>query len=369
MTADYAELKKHRIREIREAQIHSSYVRSIERNARIKHHGDGIDSRILIVTTDRGAVGWGLNATRDEVPSDFEGVSVADIFDPRVGVTARAALSLDFALHDLAGTILNKPVSGMLGGRGESAVRCYDGAIYMDDLLPEEDPIGVKGILENCRRDHSLGYRDFKIKVGRGFQWMDREEGLERDIAVTRAVRERYPKSDLLVDANDGFTLEDAIRYMEAVADCNLYWFEEPFREEREPLRELKRFLSKSSPGTLVADGESKPEIDYLLELAGQGLVDVLLMDIRSYGLTSWRRIMPRIEQLGVKASPHAWGDPLKCVYAVQLAAGLGNVPTVEGVPSATEGDVLEEYRLEEGFLRRPEGTAGFAMRLSQDLL
>jgi len=33
----------------------------------------------------------------------------------------------------------------------------------------------------------------------------------------------------VLVDANDAYTVADMIRYVQAVADCNLYWIEEPF--------------------------------------------------------------------------------------------------------------------------------------------
>ena len=61
-------------------------------------------------------------------------------------------------------------------------------------------------------------------------------------------------------------------------------------------------------------------------------------MDVMSFGLTPWRRIMPTLVELGVAASPHAWGRPLKTIYAAHLAAGLGNVEIVEGVPGITDG-------------------------------
>jgi D-galactarolactone cycloisomerase len=40
----------------------------------------------------------------------------------------------------------------------------------------------------------------------------------------------------------------------------------------------------------------------------------------------------------GAWGSPHAWGRPLKTLYAAHLAAGLGNVDVVEGVPGTTDG-------------------------------
>ena len=66
--------------------------------------------------------------------------------------------------------------------------------------------------------------------------------------------------------------------------------------------------------------------------------LDVLLMDVMSFGVTRWRQTMPAVREAGVVASPHAWGRPVKTLYAAQLAAGLGSVEVVEGVPGMTAG-------------------------------
>src|SRR5207244_9661773 len=161
---------------------------------------------------------------------------------------------------------------------------CYDGAIYMDDVDPEAAPRGLPAVMANCAQDYALGYRAFKLKIGRGNRWMEPEAGLRRDIEVTRAVRERYPESPILVDANDGYTCDGFLRYLDAVADCRLFWVEEPFRETCDDLRRLRAFLDARSPETLIADGESGFDVPFLLELARERLVDVLLMDIASLG-------------------------------------------------------------------------------------
>jgi len=286
------------------------------------------------------------------------------VFDPQVGVTAPAAMSLDFALHDLAGRVLNQPVYHMLGSHGETAVPCYDGAIYMDDLLPEGHPRGPDAILDHCHHDYALGYRAFKLKIGRGYRWMEAEEGLRRDIEVTREVRSHFPDCGILVDANDGYTYDGFLRYLDAVADCGLSWVEEPFREDRQDLIRLREFLAKRSPQTLVADGESRYDIELLLRLGREGLVDVLIMDIVALGFTGWRRWMPEFIAANVRTSPHTWGDPLKVRYAAQLAAGLGNVLTVEGIPAEAPDRVdWGSYDLREGVLRVPAGP-GYAMDL-----
>ena len=81
-------------------------------------------------------------------------------------------------------------------------------------------------------------------------------------------------------------------------------------------------------------------------------------MDVTGHGLTAWRRTMPR---LNAEASPHAWGLPLKTLYAAHLAAGLGNIPIVEGVPGYTEG--IQDYTLENGHITLSEAP-GFGLPL-----
>jgi len=362
----YDELEKHRIKEIRKTIVRNRYTRTIGRNARIRHHGDGPDSQVRIIITDQNALGWGLSWTPDDKMPNLIGRKISDLFDPEIGVIAEEAMPLDFALHDLAGVILDMPTYKMIGGKGKTAVPSYDGAIYMDDLTPEESPRGVNAVVQSCRDDYDMGYRDFKIKIGRGFQWMDLPKGIQRDIDVVRAVHYNFPDCRILVDANDGYTCDDMIRFMDAVAECNIFWIEEPFRENRENLTKLKAFLEKRSPKTLIADGEGGWNIDFLIDLSKDRLLDVLQMDIAGYGFTHWRKIMPELIDAGVLASPHTWGDPLKVIYTAHLSAGLGNIPIIEGIPSKTYDADLMLYNLKDGVLNMPEDSPGFGMRIAE---
>lgn len=352
----------HRVASIEVADIVTRYPRVVGRNSRLGPHGAGPASTGVAVRTDQGAVGWGLAIGPVDDLDGLVGRPVCELIDPATGVLDSAALPLDYALHDLSGAILGQPVHQLLGGHGETSLHCYDGAIYLDDLDVAEDR-ALEVVLANVAMDYAAGFRAFKLKIGRGYQWMDPEAGLARDVEVTRAVRAAYPDVDILADANDGYSLADALRYLDGVADCGLFWLEEPFLENRHDLVGLRRYLDERGAGTLVADGEARPQVESLLELAADGLLDVLLMDVVSYGLTAWRTIMPALVKAGVKASPHAWGEPLKTLYAAQLGAGLGNVLTIEGVPGVTEAVDTSGYRLESGRLRVPD-TPGFGIPL-----
>ena len=355
-------LDRHFVRSVELSTIRTRYPRTVGRNARLGSHGSGGESDIVVIRTDTGKVGWGL--VSGDVPAEqVTGRSVADLIDPGSGVRHEGLRGLDFALHDLAGQIEDLPVHALLGGHGRRTVPCYDGAIYFADLDPDDGPRGVPAVLADCAADDAAGYRAFKLKIGRGNRWMDRAAGDARDIEVTRAVREAYPDHRILVDANDGYDCTGFLEYLRAVTDCGLYWVEEPFLDDAADLARLRSHLRDAGSATLIAEGETDPELEALLEIAGRGDLDVLLMDVVSFGLTSWRAVMPRIAELGVQASPHAWGLPVKTLYAAQLAAGLGHVDTVEGVPGETIGVDTGGYLWRDGELTVPD-RPGFGLSL-----
>ncbi len=337
------------------ASLPTRYPRTVGRNARLGSHGPGGESRVVVLGTDAGQVGWGLVESPPPDGTGLIGRPVSELIDPGVGVREEAYGWADVALHDLLGVVLDSPVHALLGSRGSTTVEVYDGAIYFDDLDPEDDPVGPGVVVANCRRDAALGYTGFKLKIGRGNRWLPRPAGDVRDVEITRAVRAAFPDATLLVDANDGYDLDGFCRYLDEVADLDLYWVEEPFLDDAGDLAGLRRHLDAVSPTTRIAEGETAPDVTALLPVAGRGDLDVLLMDVMSFGLTPWRRLMPELVGLGVRASPHAWGRPLKTLYAAQLAAGLGNVEIVEGVPGTTLGVDDSAYRFVDGRLTVPD--------------
>lgn len=360
-------LSGHVISTVDTARIASEYIRPVGRNSFRGHHGSGDVHTVYVVETDRGLRGWGpalsVPADRGD-PGVVVGRNLADLIDPAVGVIDPAAEVLDFVLHDLAARVLDVPVYAMLGAVGSPRVRCYSGGIYLDDLDPEDAPAGPAAIAKNLAQDHELGFRDFKLKLGRGYRWMPHRQGLERDIEVTRLARELYPDAEILVDPNDGYSVDALTTYLDAVSECRLYWIEEPFAERTEDLEWLREHLGTLSWRPRVADGEFDPDVGRVLRLAGDGLLDVALMDVVGLGLTAWRRTMPSLVAAGAEASPHAWGMPLKTLYAAHLAAGLGNVAIVEGVPGHTTGTDGDGYDLVDGHLELSD-RPGFGIELA----
>ena len=371
------ELAAHRIVEITARQVRDRYPRSIGPNSRGRPVGRGGSYRVRTIRTDKGASGWAMCHLSDEVVREFVGMRVGDLFDIDGGATEQAG-ALDKALHDLAGNILGLPVWKLIGGAGPRETLLYSGAIYMEDVVPPEAPRGIPAVLAACRQDYDAGYRAFKLKIGRGFKWMPRQEGLRRDVEVTRSIKERFPGCRILVDANDAFTVDEAIQYVRAVADCDLYWIEEPFEENHDGLKRLKDAMATVGCRAMIADGErrrrqAKPLTrhggyveeftDRLYRLAEVELIDVFVLDLGIVGFTRWRKLMPELVNAGVKASPHLWMWTPRTYYCAQLAAGVGNVCIIEGIPGQAPGIDYSAYKVTSGRLMVPE-TRGFGLNL-----
>lgn len=361
-------LSSHVIDRVKTLKIRNRFTRLNGKNSRRAEHAYGDEFAVKVLYTNQGAMGWGLtNGTfynQDKsVDALVLGKKVSELIDPDTGITNEALVPFDFALHDLAGVILRTPVYRLLGSGGQNPVRCYDGAILMDDISPDSCPGGLKTILDECRADWALGYRMFKLKIGRGPKWMDLREGIKRDIEVTRLVKEFFPESRIMVDCNDQYTPETIREYISQVADIGLYWIEEPFRENEKDFAYLKELLQKKSPATMIADGESWPDEELLFSLQQKKLLDVLQMDIQGWGFTKWRRTLKRAKEQNALISPHNWGYKLKTHYTASFAAGYPLVDAIEGVVDETEGVDFSGYALESGQMFVPD-LPGFGMRL-----
>ena len=361
------ELAYHTIQSVTFDDVRMQYPRFVGKNARLDVHGYGPRIGICTITTDKGAKGWAsLRGGRDgaqRLVPELVGKKISDVFHVDVGITDDRYLPFDIALHDLAGVALNKPVYALLGREKPFTTKYYSGMIYFDDLEPSHAPGGIDKVLANCRYDYEYGYRQFKLKIGRGHRWMAQKEGLARDIAVTKQVAAAFPDCEILVDGNNGFTVNEFTAYLEGIGDTPLFWIEEPFHETIADYRKLRDWMAKANVPSLLAEGEADPDPVLLDELMQQKLMDVHISDIEGLGFTNWRKLMPKLVQYGVQASPHAWGSLLKTYYTAHMAGGLGNTVTIEGVTSTSDDIDLSGYTIKDGHLIPPTAP-GFGLEL-----
>jgi L-alanine-DL-glutamate epimerase-like enolase superfamily enzyme len=152
-------------------------------------------------------------ALLDRAADDFTGASAA--MDAQLYGNTGAKAAIETALHDLVARDAGLPLHALFGSK-------------LRNRMPVLAVIGSTdeaADLREARERFAAGYRAFKIKVGLASP--------EADGARTRAVCQllKAAGEDCLVsaDANQGFSVEEAIRYTATVGDA-LDFFEQPVR-------------------------------------------------------------------------------------------------------------------------------------------
>jgi L-alanine-DL-glutamate epimerase-like enolase superfamily enzyme len=337
-------------------------------NARLGPHGSLVPVPLVRLTTDDGCAGFGIGEPGQDLASTMLGRRLDEVFATGQGVL-EPWLPLEVALWDLVGKQAGLPVyalaaafAGMPPPR-PFRVLCYDTSLYFDDLHLATDREAADLIAREAREGYLRGHRAFKIKVGRGARHLPVAEGTRRDIAVVRAVREAVgPECTLLLDANDGYTLNLAKQVLAATAECSVFWLEEPFREDGVLYRDLRNWLAQQNLPVLIADGEGEAS-PRLLEWAREHLVDVVQNDILEHGFTRWLSTGRQLDAWGVRSAPHHYGAYYGNYVACHLAGAIRSFAYVEWDEASVAGLDASGYTMAEGRVGVPDAP-GFGLTL-----
>jgi D-galactarolactone cycloisomerase len=223
------------------------------------------------------------------------------------GLTVTALSGIDMALWDIKGKVLGQPVSVLLGGRWRESVRAYATGSFKRD--------GVDRVSDNAQemaQRRAEGFHACKIKIG---------FGLAEDLAVIRAVREAIGSDmRLMIDANHGYTVTEAIRLGRAAADYDIDWFEEPVVPEQ-----LSAYAQvRAGQPIPVAGGETWHTRWGHWQAIQAGAVDILQPDIAGCGgLSEAVKIASLATLHGVRIVPHVWGTGVHIAAALQFMAAM----------------------------------------------
>ena len=341
--------------------------RLIGRNARIGVHGDMVTDPVVRIHTNSGAIGVGWSRLGREEAETLVGKTVGDVFQ-LPGGSNEAGTVIDLPLWDLVAKLSDQPLYKLLGARGTRAVELYDGSVYIDDL-DASDEEAVEIFRDEVKTGHDYGYKNFKIKIGRGARWMPITEGTDRDVLVIHIVREAAGEdAKILVDANNGTTLNIAKDILERCEDVGIYWFEEPFPEDGAFNEDFKQFIIEKGYDTLVADGESGPPPPSYFDMVKRGWIDVVQHDFRAKGLTWWRETAAMIEPWGGQCAPHCWGSLIERYAHAHFAASVPHFSLQEAAPADMPGVVLDGWTMQDGCLMVPD-TPGTGFDLEADVV
>ncbi len=209
------------------------------------------------------------------------------------GEVISAMAPIDAAIYDIMAKSAGLPVYKFLGAYRDAVPAYVTGGYYREGK-------GIPDLVQEVRGYLDQGYNAIKLKVGGISGGYSVEDDYQRAKAVRQAIG---PHCRLMLDANQGWDLESAIRASNRMYDLDITWLEEPLRwyDDVEPLKQLK--LNTRIP---LASGEHELTRWGARRLMETGAIDVMQYDCNAHcGITEWRKIAGMASMCYIKMAPH----------------------------------------------------------------
>ncbi len=226
-------------------------------------------------------------------------------------VLSNALAAIDVALWDLNAKRYGVPLDILLGGAQESVPIYNTNVGWLSRELDEMVELSRAAV----KRD---GFRALKLKVGKP----DPQEDAERVARVRKAVGEHVK---LMIDANQSWTLDEAVRRLKPLEQFNLIWIEEPLlATDVQGYAELHRHISIPRAG-----GESLYDPAYFYENVRAKALDILQPDVaRVGGITPAMQVCGLAQAANLKVAPHVSPE-----LSLTVAAAVPNSMFIEYIP------------------------------------
>ncbi|MEU4772664.1 mandelate racemase/muconate lactonizing enzyme family protein [Micromonospora sp. NPDC023644] len=223
------------------------------------------------------------------------------------GPIHQAVSAVDIALWDLAARHAGRSLASLLATHPRTELPVYGSSL------------GPDGVAETAEQCAALGLTAVKVKVG---------FGRDRDLANVRAARRVLgDRTQIFADANQAWSLPEALRMLPALADLGVAWVEEPLAGDRpEELDELG-----ARTGMPLATGENLyGAAAFTPYLRGSG-VTILQPDLTKVGgISEYLTVLEAAEAAGRTVNPHLYNGAIATAATVQVAASSQATSLVE---------------------------------------
>ena len=313
------------------------------------------ETPIVRITTDDGIIGTGYAYTvgtggsavlamiRDDLAPQLIGRDPAmveqiwkDLFfhvhANAVGATVSLALAaIDLALWDIRCQKAGAPLWRLAGGAQQRLPLYTTEGGWLNFSIEE--------LVEGAVEAREQGFFGCKPKVGK--------PSATEDVARLEAMRNAVGSDfALMVDANQVFTVSEAIRRARLFEPLDLAWFEEPL-----PAEDLRGHMRLSASTSLpVAVGESIYHPSHFREYLANDACSIVQVDVaRIGGITPWLKVAHLAETFNVSVCPHYLME-----IHVSLCAAVPNAQWVEYIPQLADL-TTDSMRIEGGYAHPPD--------------
>ena len=230
------------------------------------------------------------------------------------GLLRWAQGAINIAMWDAWGKVLQQPL-WKIWGTYKQKVPLYGSGGWISYTIDE--------LIEEVTNYVSRGFRAVKIKVGSP-DW-------RTDLERLKKVRESVGNDvNIMMDANQGIRLPEAVQLAKAAYELNINWFEEPLHHEN-----FEGFKSlKNQTGISLAMGEREFNSQPLIELIKRKAIDIWQPDIlRIGGVEAWKESAAIAAGFHLPVLPHYYKDydvPLLCT--IPNGSGAESFDWIDGL-------------------------------------
>jgi len=204
----------------------------------------------------------------------------------RGGVSTLAMAAVDIALWDAQAIAARLPLYRYIGAHRD-AIRGYGSGVNLSLSLPE--------LVAQAEEFVARGFTGYKLKVGRPTP--------REDAACLAALRETLgPDGLLIVDANMGWTLGEALRRVGDLERHGVYWLEEPLIPE-----DVAGHAALARATTVpIAAGENLYTKHQFNDYFRADALHIVQADVvRCGGITEWLKIAHLAQAANLRMAPH----------------------------------------------------------------
>ncbi|CAN0921128.1 L-Ala-D/L-amino acid epimerase [Linum grandiflorum] len=291
---------------------------------------DRVENVAIRIELSNGCVGWGeapilpfvtaedqptalaMAGQACEVLKNTHPMTLASVLDNIGGLLpghefASVRAGVEMALIDAVATSIDVPLWRLFGGVSDT--------VTTDITIPITTPTDAAELASKYR---DQGFKTLKLKVGMN---------LDADIQVLQAIRAVHPDCSFILDANEGYTSDEAIQVLEKLHEIGVIpiLFEQPVhRDDWEGLGHVTG-IAKQKYGTSVAADESCRSLSDVKRIASDSLADVINIKLAKVGVMAALEIIEEARESGLDLMIGGMVETrLAMGFAGHLAAGLG---------------------------------------------
>ncbi|XP_058228094.1 L-Ala-D/L-amino acid epimerase [Rhododendron vialii] len=313
---------------------------------------DRVENVAIRIELSNGCAGWGEAPILPSVTAEDQATALAMAAKACCYLKQSPAMTLGSALREIGGILPGHEFASVRAGVemalidavansiGIPLCRLFGGVsntITTDITIPICSPDKAAELASKyCKQ----GFRTLKLKVGKN---------LNGDLEVLQAIRRVYPDCLFILDANEGYTSNEAIQVLQKLHEMEVtpVLFEQPVhRDDWEGLGHVYH-VAKNKYGVAVAADESCRSLADVGKIVEENLANVINIKLAKVGVLGALEIIEVAKSSGLNLMIGGMVETrLAMGFAGHLAAGFGCFKFIDlDTPILlSEDPVLEGY-------------------------